>query len=163
MWATNFLLHCYSWYRLVRNGHLPLWSEMFDCPSAKCFKQRSVVWQFWIAVLKDGSQWVQILLEYLSRQYLLNHLTLLDKTWYNGASSQPVVTCKMVGFYRQGHSVGSNPQKCTFCDIAWTLKAFCNQIWYSGSLRVGGVTIWDCCQGHSKGANPLGIFVRTIS
>ena len=68
--------------------------------------QTNLVWwcititqSVWIAVFKvKVTVRVQILREYLSGWYLLNHLTFMNEAWYAGASSWPGVPCKKFGF-----------------------------------------------------------------
>ena len=56
------------------------------------------------------SEGSDIVREYLSKDYLLNHLLFLDETRYAGVSSWSGVSCEKFGFLQgQCHSLGSNP------------------------------------------------------
>ena len=118
------------------------------CRSSCALFWASVVWQFWMAVLKvKVTVRILILGEYLSGWYLLNHLTFLNETWYDGASSWCRVLSKKVFKVKVWSQI---LKKKFFFHNSQTSEPFA--IWQ----------FWYCCQGHSEHSDLQRIFFWMI-
>ena len=92
------------------------------------------MWKGWVLIFKvKVTVRVQILKEYLSRRYLLNHLTFRHETWYDGASwwciilTWRVMQKGWVPSFKVKVTVGLRSSRKNL--ESWNLY---NQTWYSG-------------------------------